>query len=417
MTKPFFFLFLLFFSISSYAQWERYGGVYAAYPAPDNIVATPAPKGYHPFYISMFARHGSRWLPDERRYDAIDSVFADTSNLTALGKDVRQRLLRIHDDARGRAGELTAVGERQHRGLAERMVGQWGEVFAGGGVVEARSSTVNRCAMSMTAFLVRLAQLRPALDISAATGKRYMRYIAYVSPEEQALEDSVRDECTMNPRRLMRSLFRNPDRVAHWNDIAQELHTIASDTQDTGTGISLYDIFTEDEMRQIYDMNNRRMQLCNGINPLNNGTPQRCAASLWRDIVDKADRAIAEYRHRVASEPSSDCSSESPSACPSAPSSVCPRHVADLRFGHDTSLYRLLSLLGLFASDRCMDVIIPMAANLQLVFFTNAGNDVIVKLMHNEREIALPQLEKSRGKEYSLPWPYYRWSDVKAINL
>lgn len=410
MTKHFFFLFLLFFSLSSYAQWERYGGVYAAYPAPDRIVATPAPKGYHPFYISMFARHGSRWLPDERRYDAVDSVFADTSNLTALGRDVRQRLLRIHDDARGCAGELTAVGERQHRGLAERMVGQWGEVFAGGGVVEARSSTVNRCAMSMTAFLVRLAQLRPELEISAATGKRYMQYIAYVSPEEQALEDSVHGEWTMNPRRLMCSLFRNPSRVAHWNDIAQELHTIASDTQDTGTGISLYDIFTEDEMRQIYDMNNRRMQLCNGINPLNNGTPQRCAASLWRDIADKADRAIVEHCHHVASEPSS--------ACPLEPSTACPSHVADFRFGHDTSLYRLLSLLGLFASDRRMDFIIPMAANLQLVFFTNAGNDVIVKFMHNEREIAIPQLEKSRGKGYSLPWPYYRWGDVKAtVNL
>lgn len=54
---------------SSYAQATREeifdniavtGGVYYAYPAPG--VQTKAPKGYEPFYISHFGRHGSRWL-------------------------------------------------------------------------------------------------------------------------------------------------------------------------------------------------------------------------------------------------------------------------------------------------------------------------------------------------------------------
>ena len=386
LRRSLFLLTALLSATASLAQWERYGGVYAAYPEPANVAHTPAPQGYKPFYISMFARHGSRWLPDDRRYDAIDSVFADTLNLTPLGRDVRRRLLLIHEDARGRGGGLTAIGAAQHRRLAERMVTAYPEVFAGDAKIVAQSSTVGRCAMSMAAFTIRLGQLCPSLAITAETGQRYMAYIAYTSPEEHALEVATGNEWTMQPERLMHSLFIHPERVASWRDVAQELHTIASDTQNTGTGISLYDIFTEEEMQQIYDMNNHRMQHCNGINTANNGIPERCAASLWRHIVESADTAIA-----------------------------CRRPAADLLFGHDTSLYRLLSRLSLYADENRMDVIIPMAANLQLVFFSNGHGKVIVKFMHNERETTLPAIEAKRGKTFNLPRPYYYWDDVKRV--
>ena len=40
-------------------------GKYYAYQAPEEKL-TPAPAGYEPFYISMFARHGSRYLTKEK---------------------------------------------------------------------------------------------------------------------------------------------------------------------------------------------------------------------------------------------------------------------------------------------------------------------------------------------------------------
>lgn len=358
-------------------QWERYGGVYRAYPE-DRHTYTSAPAGYTAFYISHFARHGSRWLPDDRRYEAVLEQFADTLNLTPLGLDVRHRLLKIYADARGRGGDLTSVGAAQHDRMALRMVQNFPSVFTDSALVSARSSTVGRCVMSMNAFLVSLARTRPAVRITAEANRRYMDYIAYTSTEERLLEDTVRNIWLMNPRRLMSTLFRDPSRIAAPRDLASELHTIASDMQNTDIGVSLYDIFTEAEMRQIYDMNNRRMQRCNGINSLNGGTPERCAASLWRNIEVSADSAV----------------------CRRLPS-------ATLRFGHDTSLYRLLSLLGLFAGESRMDVIIPMGANLQIIFYRNRANDVIVKFMHNEREILLP------GMPSELPAPYYRWADVR----
>ena len=61
---------------------------------------TKAPKGYVPFYFSHYGRHGSRWLPDQERYDWVQQQFVNTSNLTALGKKVRRCLSNIIRNAR-----------------------------------------------------------------------------------------------------------------------------------------------------------------------------------------------------------------------------------------------------------------------------------------------------------------------------
>ena len=42
-------------------------GKYYAYQEPQTKYA-PAPAGYEPFYISSFARHGSRYLTKEKKY-------------------------------------------------------------------------------------------------------------------------------------------------------------------------------------------------------------------------------------------------------------------------------------------------------------------------------------------------------------
>ncbi|MBO7580155.1 MAG: hypothetical protein J6T38_01360 [Bacteroidaceae bacterium] len=42
-----------------YADILKSGSNYMAYQAP-NQVLTPAPKGYEPFYMSHYGRHGSR---------------------------------------------------------------------------------------------------------------------------------------------------------------------------------------------------------------------------------------------------------------------------------------------------------------------------------------------------------------------
>ena len=50
------------------------GGVYYAYPEPE-ILQTPAPAGYKPFYISHYGRHGSRYLISDNDYTAPRDIF------------------------------------------------------------------------------------------------------------------------------------------------------------------------------------------------------------------------------------------------------------------------------------------------------------------------------------------------------
>lgn len=364
--------------LSSYGQWEHYGGVYYAYPEKDIPRQSATPKGYKPFYISHYSRHGSRWLPDDSRYEAVCRQFSDTLNLTQLGKDLRQRLLLIYANAKGRGGDLTSVGAQQLKRMAERMFVNYPEVFYDSAQIDAQSSIVGRCIMSMSYFLIRLAQMKPSLRITAEANCRYMDYIAYTSPEQKILENNVPNNWRMNPSRLIQSLFVDTAKIANQYYLASELHTIASDMQDVNIGISLYDIFNENEMRQIYDMNNERMSLCNGINAFNKKTPQKSALSLWQNIVESADDAIIHGKPAVT-----------------------------LRFGHDTSLYRLFSFLGLYPNENRMDFIIPMGANLQIIFYRNSESNVLVKFLHNEHEIFLPMKSETE--------PYYNWESVKKI--
>ena len=126
---------------------------------------TPAPKGYIPFYISHYGRHGSRWLTSDGDYVNIYEVFNKAysdSVLTPLGKDVRRRLAIICEDARGRSGDLTSLGVRQHRAIAERMYKNYPQVFAGDAKIDAKSTTVIRCILSMDAFCEKLKEEGPA---------------------------------------------------------------------------------------------------------------------------------------------------------------------------------------------------------------------------------------------------------------
>ena len=110
---------------------EKMGSIYYAYPTPNGI-QTPVPEGYSPFYISHYGRHGSRWMTSDERYLEVIRVF-DTfhnkSGLTDLGEDVRLRLQKVWENARGRGGNLTPLGERQHKAIAKRLYQQYPHIF------------------------------------------------------------------------------------------------------------------------------------------------------------------------------------------------------------------------------------------------------------------------------------------------
>ena len=351
--------FILFALLPLHAQYEKLGGVYYAYPVTETILAA-APEGYEPFYISHYGRHGSRWLPDDERYIWVNEQFADKKKLTPLGKNVRKRLAKIWKNAKGQGGLLTPLGGRQHRGIARRMYQNFPQLFTAEAYLTAHSSIVNRCKTSMENFVSELKMLNPSLNIDQITRDEDMNWIAYKSQEQRDLEQSLSWPLKISTDRFINALFTDASHLskADREKLLSELHTIASDMQDVELNISLYDIFTEEELLGVYDLNNRRMTLYNGDEIMNEGIPARSAISLWKKIEADVDAAIARGRKG-----------------------------ADLRFGHDTNLYRLLTLMQIDTKGKPMDEILPMAANLQMIFYKNAQGNVLVQLLHNERSI------------------------------
>lgn len=383
---------------------EELGSIYFAYPAPTGV-QTPPPAGFEAFYISHYGRHGSRWRTDDAHYkvvvDAFDSLSAVRA-LTPLGKDVRGRLHRVWEDARGRSGNITPLGERQHHDIARRMLASFPLVFADSAVVDARSSTSLRCAMSMSYFTEALKEQNPKLRVSRRAYQSYMDYIAHTSPEAEAFcsdtaawrTDFRRFEREqIQPDRFVKALVTSSVSLSYEQKrkMMEEIYWIAIDMQncDHLRGVGFFDLFTYDELMALWKVVNARMYVCNAAAPLNGGLMPRQASALLRNIVESADKAIAGGK-------------------------PC----ADLRFGHDTHLIRLLALMKVEGCDgREGDIekfhlawqdyrVSPMAANLQLVFFRNAEGQVLVKLLHNECEVHLP-LKAVKG-------PYYDWKDLRS---
>lgn len=100
---------------------------------------------------------------------------------------------------------------------------------------------------------------------------------------------------------------------------------------------------------------------------------------------------------------------------------------ATLRFGHDTGILPLAGLMQLpVASAKVSDLstlheqwndfrVIPMAANMQVVFYKakKAAKPILVKLLYNEIEQALPIACGLEDAKKCPAAPFYRWEDFR----
>lgn len=382
---------------------EKAGGVYYAYPVTESA-NTPAPKGYKPFYISHYGRHGSRYLIGDNDYKWVLDLMSDAHDagaLTPLGEDVYRRLQKVWVEAEGRGGDLSPLGVRQHKAIASRMYDAFPEVFAGNPSMSARSTIVMRCALSMDAFCEALKEKKPALDITRESSNRYMDYLNYHSPASCEFNSErgpwreefrkFREEHT-RPERIVSSLFKDKDyvrRKVNPSDLMWGLYWIAVDMQNMETPLSFMDIFEPQELFDLWQVFNYQFYAADSNYALADGMNIDNVKPLLRNILSSADSIIATGGNG-----------------------------ATLRFGHDGNLIPLTAMLGMEGCynsvaepERFKDVfrtyaISPMAANVQIVFFRNKNNDVIVKFMLNEREIAIPLPTDN--------FPFYKWPDVKA---
>ncbi|MBQ3723325.1 MAG: histidine-type phosphatase [Bacteroidales bacterium] len=401
---------LAFLSLGAQTPWDeiradstRAAGLLMPYPGPQKA-QTQAPRGYKPFYISHFGRHGSRWYTSFRPYEeswAVLSAADSAEALTPYGKDVLQRVALLREDARDRAGELTQKGFRQHKEIARRMFTNYRRVFRGRKHINANATQSGRVMLSMESFCLELLSLNPRLDISLDASARDREFLAHETHEVAVYgdegawreeRDRLRDSLC-HPDRLMGLLFADSAYLAakvNAPKLMMNLYSLASIALDSDIDVRLGDLFTTTEWYELWQPGNYGYYMQKGPNP-SEGEKfiQRSSLQTLEHIVAKADEAIA----------TGDCA-------------------ADLRFSHDSHLVPLSTTLqldgcrakatdpGQVAASWANYRISPMAGNIQLIFFRNRKGNVLVKFLLNENEVGIPAATDL--------YPYYRWEDVKA---
>lgn len=374
-----------------------------AYPDSDLPRLTPAPAGYEPFHIEHYGRHGSRWLLSEGDYrrplNLLDSAAAKGS-LKPLGEQLRGELAEEAADAQENYGRLTPLGAEQHRGIARRMVANFPEVFADTARIDASSTIVVRCILSMTNELVELAAANPRLRITSEAGKPLQRLLNPCDYDTAAIElkRSLRPVFNefrgkvVSPRRLVASLV---DTAAFRVDSAtsmgflNDLFEIALNRQSHSKPL-LTGYFTPEELYSQWEANNAKWHATTSNSPITEYRMPRMTAPLVADIIARVDSAIAAGGNG-----------------------------ATLRFGHETVLLPLSAALRLDEMDAdiaSLDSVadrwqayrgFPMAGNIQIVLYRHPTLPPIVKVLLNEREARLPVPEE-KG-------PFYTWESVKAL--
>lgn len=411
-------LFIALLAISAVAQTARQeieaniclsGSNYLAYPTPQKSL-TKAPKGKTPFYISHYARHGSRFLINPDKYiktlETLQKAYEE-GKLTSKGCEVLEKVRMMCAESNNRYGELTALGAEQHRGIARRMYERFPQVFKGNVNIDAKSTVVIRCILSMENELQELISINPKLSITHDASEHDMYYMNYDdtnlgSKRKNDATKAYMDKWTkehINPQRMMERLFTDQDYVSKNVSAVQlydNLFELASILQGTELRkkFTLYDIFDKDEIYNLWEQRNIGWFMEYGSNELNGGKMPFQQRNLLRNIITEADSCIMH-----------------------------PRPGATLRFGHETMVMPLTCLLDLNGYGKTMNPselsengwknykIFPMACNIQFVFYRKDINDkdVLVKVLLNEEEATMPIA--------TTDFPYYRWEDVRAYYL
>ena len=365
---------------------------------------TSSPKGYKPFYISHYGRHGSRYSWTTKTYSTLLTALSDAraeDNLTAFGEDFLKRLEDFYIIPFENTGDLVPLGCEQHERIAKEMYEAFPKVFKGSRKVYARASTTSRCVLSMGAFCTSLQKQNPRLSISFESNHMGMCQLVPTSapsaykrtfkgkdyPEIESLSSFYHR--VVDYQKILGKFFKDPTFLKKYDGgqtfFIEKLYYFIGSYPNYSDPALFSDLLTPEEYSSLWEAANYSLFQSNKTGRFN-------MIPLLEDIVSKADDAIDG--NEIA---------------------------ADLRFGHDFIMEAFCCLVNAdgygTVPEKSDDVKywfqsyrIPMAATIMFVLYRSSRNpdDILFKFLWNGKETRLPDLEAVEG-------PYYKWSDFRAF--
>ena len=362
---------------------------------------TKAPKGYKPFYISHYGRHGSRYYWNAMLYREMDSVLTIAhrkNQLTAAGEEFRKKFDAAKTELATGVSELSDLGWEQHQRIARTMYNNFPEVFKKGGNVLAIASLSGRCVISMSGFCQELVQCNPKIEIREQSSRFTLdgvvpddrqnparRDFPSTKPRFEKNRDQFKYVDNLDETVVRRAFTSTEGLPGSTHHIGENFINLYTSLPNIGHEGMMGSLMTDQDIADRWESSN--LGTYSWLFPRKNMT-----IPILEDIIRKADAVIDGSSDRIA----------------------------DLRFGHDDRLGPLHILMGINGADRDPEDPYEVkncyqnwetckACNIQLIFYRSKKQaaDVLVKCLLNGSEATLPLPADN--------YPYYKWSDFKKF--
>lgn len=343
------------------------------------------PDSLKPVYLNHVGRHGARYLSSSKYTTTLSRTLhrADSMRtITPAGKELLKLCEFVVSRTAGRWGALDSLGMAEQRSIASRAFAAYPALFKDR-KINAISSYVPRCVMSMYEFTHQLTRLDNHVEIYTSSGRQNSALMRPWDNDQDykdfiASDDwhKVYDEYVDNQAPLSvapRILGKNyPLTDGEARDFGMSVYKVVAGCAAMGIGVDLSQFLTEREINALWGIENLHHYLTHSASTLSTA-PAAMAAPLLVDLIKTCQDAISGAN----------------------PYSVM------LRFGHAETLMPLFSLMhlpGCYYMTNYFDTVglhwrdfyvVPMAANLQMILFRADSGRYYLRVDLNETPVPL----------------------------
>lgn len=358
----------------------------SAIPYPDRTVRDLAyPDSLKPVYLNHVGRHGARFLSSSKYTTSLLRTLHKADSLktiTPMGRELIKICDLVVARTAGRWGALDSLGMAEQRAIASRAFMAYRPLFDNT-KINAISSYVPRCIMSMDEFTHQLTRLNNKVEIYMSSGRQNSplvrpwqddeAYKEFIAGEEwhKVYEDYLNKQIPVSVAE--RALGKNyPFFGDEARDVSQSIYKVLAGCAAMALQIDLQKYFTKAEINALWSVENLHHYLTHSASTLSTTAPD-LATNLLSELISTIDEAIAGKN----------------------PYSVM------LRFGHAETMMPLLALMhlpGCYYMTNYFDTVglhwrdfyvVPMASNLQMILFQSGNGKYYLRVDLNEKPISL----------------------------
>ncbi|MDE6547667.1 MAG: histidine phosphatase family protein [Muribaculaceae bacterium] len=351
-----------------------------------------------PVYVARVARHGARYISSPKKLEKLQEAIAKASaagTLTKEGQRFSALLKSVEDNTGTQWGRLSEVGCQEEVNMAKDLYALLPGLMKKARV-NAISTYVPRVVMTMYQFNHELTALSSDINITASEGRQYSYLLRCFTAD--SIYSSYRDngewkkvseklmDSIVSPepaRRILGNLSGFDDHK--YRKLTLEMYDVLQSLTAFGMAAPTDEFMSEADYKACWEVDNLEHYLRNTDTPLSSLAGKASSPLLARIIAD-ADASLNARLVDMTIKGADMNQAEAPD-----------RYDANFYFGHAETLMPLLSLMrvpGCYddsadfptLSSRWKDYeIVPLGANLDIIFLQSPSQRTYVALRHNGR--------------------------------